>query len=238
MIPVITFVVFYCFTAFLLSTADADPCLASNHVTIDDVWRSTINMVTDGSYRCDSVIELAWYRLSSLGNIATSYPDLNSCGTSYPIWMDDVLPSTGTTKTVKMCMRSLFTSCHKTWSIQLKNCQSFYVYELIPTSLCPSAYCFDALPAVLTTTTTASYISDNTTYGSPSIQADIPQAGITLGALLGALIVMILVVAVHVTVMIVCYKITTKNRNHADDQVDPHHEVPMQAGIKVEGLPA
>ncbi|XP_069130777.1 uncharacterized protein [Argopecten irradians] len=148
---------------------DADPCLSTNHVILDDEWRSTDNVITSlGDAHCDATMIETWYRVNHgiLGNIATSAPALDSCGTQYPVWMDDDLPVTGVTSSVSMCLRTMFSDCQATWTIDVKNCSTFNVYELKQSTVCSSAYCFD--PGSPTTTTTA---ATTTTDATTTIEA-------------------------------------------------------------------
>ncbi|XP_060080899.1 von Willebrand factor D and EGF domain-containing protein-like [Ylistrum balloti] len=124
---------------------DVDPCEPSNHQLLDDPWRSSSFDESNADFsHCDAAIREAWYRpISGAGvTMPTTDPGLNKCGTQYPIWMDDVLPNTTDITDVKVCLKHVFMSCTQTWTIRVKKCESFYVYELKQTSLCSAAYCF------------------------------------------------------------------------------------------------
>ncbi|OWF39665.1 Oncoprotein-induced transcript 3 protein [Mizuhopecten yessoensis] len=129
---------------FFVSGQEADPCLPTTYRAIDHPWRSTSNVVTSSTAQCDSSLVVKWYRSTSGagGTMPATRPDLNACGTVYPLWMDDELPNAGETAEIKMCIRTPFTSCQDTWNIRVKNCNTFYVYELQQAPTCPSAYCF------------------------------------------------------------------------------------------------
>ncbi|XP_021375788.1 von Willebrand factor D and EGF domain-containing protein-like [Mizuhopecten yessoensis] len=133
------------FFSLLQYTAAQDPCLSTTYHLLDDSWRSSENDGSDASFfQCDASLTERWYRpVSGAGvTMPTAAPDLNKCGTQYPIWMNDVLPDTSNITSVTVCMRHVFAACQQTWSIRVKKCSSFYVYELKQTNLCAAAYCF------------------------------------------------------------------------------------------------
>ncbi|OWF53922.1 von Willebrand factor D and EGF domain-containing protein [Mizuhopecten yessoensis] len=130
------------FINLLQNTGAQDPCLPTTYHLLDDSWRSS--EYDESDVGCDITLTERWYRpVSGAGvSMPTDAPALNKCGTRFPIWMDDVLPDTSDITSVNVCMRSLYSACKHTWSIRVKKCSSFYVYELTQTSLCAAAYCF------------------------------------------------------------------------------------------------
>ncbi|XP_069130657.1 von Willebrand factor D and EGF domain-containing protein-like [Argopecten irradians] len=125
-----------------VSSTGSDPCDDANHAILGDTWRSTsYETPAGGTKHCDAAIEEQWYKPEG-ADMPTSAPDLNKCGTTSPIWMDDSLPTSTSITEVKVCLKSLFSACQFTWNIRVKKCNTFYVYELKQANLCNAAYCF------------------------------------------------------------------------------------------------
>ncbi|XP_069130663.1 von Willebrand factor D and EGF domain-containing protein-like [Argopecten irradians] len=125
----------------VLVTPEDDPCHPDHHDTIDEDWRSPSYTAPSGSEYCDATIREGWYRHLG-GNMPTTAPNMNRCGTSYPIWMNDNLPTSTVTTDVKVCIKTIFSDCSFHWNIRVKKCDQFYVYYLKQATLCSSAYCF------------------------------------------------------------------------------------------------
>ncbi|XP_021346263.1 uncharacterized protein LOC110445796 isoform X2 [Mizuhopecten yessoensis] len=98
----------------------------------------------------------------------------NSCGTVYPLWMDGEIPEVAEgIVDRKVCLKSIFSSCHKSFTIQVKNCCSYRVYYLHSANMCPSSYCVSPslVPPVdcpgpsTNSTTRASTTTETTTSG-------------------------------------------------------------------------
>ncbi|CAG2200141.1 unnamed protein product [Mytilus edulis] len=121
-----------------------DECLPVNHKTIDQWERSTKNGVSGGRI-CDSNLKPDWYRpISKAGNLMPT-KCLNGgfkCGTSKPIWMQGSYPSDGEIVNATACASSYNGCCNISYNIQVKNCSTFYIYNLTPTFGCSQAYCF------------------------------------------------------------------------------------------------
>ncbi|XP_069129087.1 von Willebrand factor D and EGF domain-containing protein-like [Argopecten irradians] len=122
---------------------DADPCQPTTYTALDEPWRSISNTDTTVT-KCDATLEMKWYRATSGagGDVPTVAPGTSRCGTSNPVWMDDVVPNSGEITEVKMCLQTIFAPCQNTWNVRMKNCTTFNVYELVQTTSCPTAYCF------------------------------------------------------------------------------------------------
>lgn len=54
----------------------------------------------------------------------------------------DTLPEPNTIKDVKVCQVNFDSQCSRHHYIKIRNCGTFFVYELTPLNSCPSAYCF------------------------------------------------------------------------------------------------
>ena len=66
-----------------------DPCQDGNHTVMYDVeWRNSAAATTLA--HCDRRLEEGWYRIDSKAgsDMPTSCPQMNRCGTVYPVWLD------------------------------------------------------------------------------------------------------------------------------------------------------
>ncbi|XP_033742340.1 von Willebrand factor D and EGF domain-containing protein-like [Pecten maximus] len=126
--------------------ADTDPCQADNHVIMNDPTRFTTYQTVQTSVRCDTDLVKQWYRIP-FGSVATTPPPVYRCGTDQPVWIQpETLPATGESKLVTICLRTQSDVCAATGYIEVKNCGSFYVYELrqLNPDYCNLAYCLEA----------------------------------------------------------------------------------------------
>ncbi|RMX47711.1 hypothetical protein pdam_00012326, partial [Pocillopora damicornis] len=94
---------------------------------------------------CDQNLNPDWYRFLDIPGITmpTECPDPDKCGTSFPGWLSSSHPTVteGEVAGTVCFSRSSDMCCHQSKNIRVKNCSSFYVYYLVPTS-CPYRYCF------------------------------------------------------------------------------------------------
>ncbi|XP_048577292.1 von Willebrand factor D and EGF domain-containing protein-like isoform X2 [Nematostella vectensis] len=153
--------VLYAFTGFT-GTSDgrscprpAGPCSAANYIPIKDPHRST-------KYRykrpqpalCDYLLQLGWYRFTSSvgGEIPTTKPEPNMCGTFAPIWMRGTHPDTiGVTKETTACVNvnNRNNGCFRSIDMCVEMCSGgYYVYYLRPPYGCSMAYCAAEVKAV------------------------------------------------------------------------------------------
>lgn len=121
-----------------------DPCLEENYQTLDD-WQRSVNNTINGNL-CDNRLTPGWYRpMSIVGNTMPTECTQNGfrCGTTYPIWLNGSYPSTGEIADVTACVANFNGGCcTSSYAIQVKNCESFYIYNLQATSGCYQSYCF------------------------------------------------------------------------------------------------
>lgn len=54
----------------------------------------------------------------------------------------DTLPKQNETKDAKVCQVNFEGQCSRQHNIKIRNCGTFFVYELKSLNSCPSAYCF------------------------------------------------------------------------------------------------
>ncbi|XP_069128899.1 von Willebrand factor D and EGF domain-containing protein-like [Argopecten irradians] len=129
-----------------VAAIDFDPCQEGQHVIMDDPTRFSIHVTDLASSRCDTDIVKQWYRIR-FGSVATTPPpDINRCGTMYPVWIvPETLPVLGESQIATICLRTNFETCAATGSVEVKNCGSFYVYELrkLNDDYCDLGYCLE-----------------------------------------------------------------------------------------------
>ncbi|CAG2192571.1 unnamed protein product [Mytilus edulis] len=141
------FVYICAITSFKVSfVLSQDPCL--EYQTLNEDKRSPGHKFEPSADLAisDDRLTLGWYRIMSDAGetMPTSAPDTFKCGTWYPIWLNGGPPvTTGETKTVPVCLKTFESTCEYTWDIQIKICSGgFLVYELSPSPIIDSAYCF------------------------------------------------------------------------------------------------
>lgn len=117
---------------------------------INDPRRSAAFVTDPKHYICDRSIiqDNAWYRFSSEagGEMATTTPERGRCGTYIPIWMNGSHPNvTEGTVTRKACaavyISSVSPNCSISYSIKVRNCSGYYIYQLKKIRQCYKAYC-------------------------------------------------------------------------------------------------
>lgn len=128
----------------IIASITADPC--TDYDTIDDWKRSVANGL---DIACDSLLNPGWYRIISKAGelMPTECIHYGSrCGTGYSIWLNGTYPVDGETANVTACASDFNheNCCYKSYDIQIKNCSTFYVYNLVPVIGCPQSYCFGA----------------------------------------------------------------------------------------------
>ncbi|XP_067882222.1 uncharacterized protein [Heterodontus francisci] len=122
-----------------------DPCV--NHTVLDQPWRSIDCTGTEcsGQVKCDDNLAQGWYRFKSSGGWKipeTAVPDFH-CSTHVTGWLQGSHPSVEqgeVTRTVCLYWRG--NPCHKVHEIKIKNCSSYFVYDLKSSFYC-AAYCTD-----------------------------------------------------------------------------------------------
>ncbi|XP_060065961.1 uncharacterized protein LOC132546267 [Ylistrum balloti] len=130
-----------------LDTGLSEPCNTSHylHRAGDRGTQCTITG-DDRTPVCDRyAVSDVWYRVTNDGEdlqIVTQPPQVNSCGTSFPIWMNDTHPTDGDTVNRTACELGIDGSCLHEYNISIKSCQTYYVYKLQSTIVCDAAYCF------------------------------------------------------------------------------------------------
>ena len=126
----------FCFSCLV------DPCQL--HTVLHDENRDIEHV---GGDECDSQLNAGWYRFLNKPGIRmpTTCPLTDTrCGTSWPGWLEGVHPTVEdgiVARTVYFRRRE----CKKiSKHIKVKNCSSFFVYLLRPTSGCNYRYCYSS----------------------------------------------------------------------------------------------
>ena len=98
---------------------------------------------TSGPELCDSQLPGGWYRF--VGAAGTKMPTTrvltNRCGTVRSGWLEEAHPTVEDGEVHRrVCFSDHHTGCKYTIRISVKNCGSYFIYQLYP-SRCPSRYC-------------------------------------------------------------------------------------------------
>ena len=94
--------------------------------------------------KCDRLKERSWYRFSeeSGTKMATTCVPRYRCNTHAPSWLNGLHPEEHEgIVTRQVCFHWSNHCCHFTTIIRVRNCGSFYTYELGPINLCHIRYC-------------------------------------------------------------------------------------------------
>ena len=98
--------------------------------------------------RCDDNLVTGWYRFQ--GASGDRMPDKcvhgpHHCGTEHPGWLDGTHPTIAEgVVTRRVCYSRYSHCCYSSNIIKVKNCSSYYVYELQRPSGCNQRYCGNA----------------------------------------------------------------------------------------------
>ncbi|KAL9951187.1 hypothetical protein ACROYT_G043807 [Oculina patagonica] len=103
--------------------------------------------------RCgDFDLAPGWYRFQGAAGdrIADKCVPVDRCGTQSPGWLSGAHPTVAEgVVTRKVCYHWSIRCCHRSNNIKVKNCGSYYVYELLKTPGCYLRYCGNAGPSKL-----------------------------------------------------------------------------------------
>ncbi|CAF4494780.1 unnamed protein product [Rotaria socialis] len=118
------------------------PAACSSYTTISDATRSVTYTTFVG---CDSSSFSSsgqWVRFTGSGGttIPTYAPGTSVCGTSATGWYASALPSSGATVSGTLCY-DWSNTCTWSTSIQVANCNTYYVYLLYPSPVCNLRVC-------------------------------------------------------------------------------------------------
>ncbi|CAM4805290.1 unnamed protein product [Rotaria magnacalcarata] len=119
------------------------PAACSSYTTISD---STRSVSYSGSSGCDSSSFSSsgmWVRFTGSGGttIPTYAPGTSVCGTSATGWYASTVPSSGATASGTLCYQWTSSTCQWSSSVQVANCNTYYVYLLYPSPTCNLRVC-------------------------------------------------------------------------------------------------
>ena len=120
----------------------ADPCYHYKNLT--DANRKISYKTPNGLGLCDNQLPEGWYRF--VGAAGTKMPTTRvpayRCGTDWSGWLDGVPPTVEDGEVRKVvCFSDRSTGCKHSVLSFVKNCSSYFIYKLYPTSNCASRYC-------------------------------------------------------------------------------------------------
>lgn len=96
--------------------------------------------------KVDATTAPTWLRVATgLGTMPRWTPELTSCGCYYPGWYDGEMPTEiGQTTKGQYCFRTSATAkCSSPKPAQVRQCDGFVIYHIVPTASANYAYCID-----------------------------------------------------------------------------------------------
>ena len=129
-----------------MSLLTVDEC--NNYTVLSEADRAQGHIVINASnYRCDrDDLVPGWYRFQGAAGdwMADKCVPENHCGTHYPVWLSGTHPTVAeglVTRRVCYHVASSNSCCYWYNSIRVKNCGTYFVYELPRQYSCPARYC-------------------------------------------------------------------------------------------------
>jgi len=120
---------------------EVDVCHWQNYQNLTDAKRK-YDYVTVNS-KCDNTLS-GWYRFQGDAGtkMVTTCPPMDRCDATFPVWLCGGHPTVaeGTVRR-KGCIHQSGDCCREYVFTQVKNCSSYYIYELFPPWSCPARYC-------------------------------------------------------------------------------------------------
>ena len=134
------FCVYHIFILHICVFPLVDVCHWQNYKNLTDAERKYDYVTKDA--KCDNTLN-GWYRFQGAAGtkMVTTCPPIDRCDAVFPIWLSGGHPSVaeGTVKR-NVCINK-FACCYKSFAIKLKNCGSYYIYQLLHPWECPARYC-------------------------------------------------------------------------------------------------
>ena len=94
--------------------------------------------------KCDDNLKTGWYRFQGQAGrqLPTICPPTHRCNTDIPGWMNGNHPNVedGIVKR-QVCFHGYYNCCHRTTTIDVRNCGAYFVYMLRKVSHCLLRYC-------------------------------------------------------------------------------------------------
>ncbi|XP_032880862.1 uncharacterized protein LOC116975643 [Amblyraja radiata] len=130
------------YSVYCTDSVYSDPCV--DHTVLDQPWRSTDcsnTQCTNGQWKSDENLVEGWYRFNSSGGWKIPETDVpaNHCSGKRPGWLNGDHPNvTDGEVTREVCFEDVGGDgseerCKDKLDIKVKNCSSYFVYELMPT---------------------------------------------------------------------------------------------------------
>lgn len=129
---------------------EIDPCVQHETLNTSD-RRLSAYLTPNQTYKCDYNLlsnPKAWYRFGVNAGLrmATRCVTQGNCSTGAPGWLNGTHPTEAQGIVSRnVCFSRNDHCCFRNQTILVKNCGSFYLYELVKPdlSLCPTGYCGD-----------------------------------------------------------------------------------------------
>lgn len=124
---------------------EVDGC--KSYKVLSEPERAQGNTEQNNSRCGDSNLAPGWYRFQGAAGdrIADKCVPVDRCGTQSPGWLSGAHPTVAEcVVTRKVCYHWSKRCCHRSNNITVKNCGSYYVYELYETPGCYLRYCGNA----------------------------------------------------------------------------------------------
>jgi len=118
-----------------------DVCHWQNYQNLSNAKRKHDYETQDA--KCDNTLN-GWYRFQEAAGtkMVTTCPPMYRCDTSFPVWLSEDHPTVAEgTVPRNVCIRKFEDYCYVWFSIQVKNCSSYYIYKLLNLGDCPARYC-------------------------------------------------------------------------------------------------
>jgi len=93
--------------------------------------------------KCDNTLN-GWYRFQGAAGtkMVTTCPPRDRCDAKFPAWLSGDHPTVAEgTVTRKVCIHKFGDCCAQAVFIQVKNCESYYIYKLNSPGTCDTRYC-------------------------------------------------------------------------------------------------
>ena len=116
-------------------------CQSNSYTSLTDGRRKTTYVTT--TVYCDDSL-LGWYRFEGDAGtrMPTTCPPVNRCGTSATGWLNGTHPTVAEGNvTREVCFSWTGNCCWQSTNIQVRNCGSYFVYNINGLPRCNMAYC-------------------------------------------------------------------------------------------------
>ena len=102
------------------------------------------NLLSTRGSKCDDNLKTGWYRFQGQAGrqLPTICPPVHRCNTDIPGWMNGNHPNVedGIVKR-QVCFHGYSKCCHRTTTIDVRNCGAYVVYRLTKVPTCRLRYC-------------------------------------------------------------------------------------------------